>query len=1341
MRGFSYQILTSIREWIGLADDQALFLEGAEDLDIVEEDAATAIQVKDTFGSGNITLRTPGVVAAIGHYWDHRTRNRGRRVSFRYLTTSGVGQESGGPFGQDRKGIELWQQLKIDPDAPSRTQPIARLKDFLLAESRLPPALLEFLRTATDDQVLEDLVVPIEFVTAAPSSSDLIQSIKRELILHGHRRGIDALTSENVIGALHAEAWSVATKESDRALDRASFLRLFDQHTRVSVPSTTVQMLLAKAAGAISHEPFATVVERTVVVADPPPLPLRYYSRSIVLDAIAAATHRTVIVLYGATGTGKTTAAAAYCANNRANWGWIDLRGCDAQTVATRLSIARSQAERSREPLSLVVDDLDSGEDPRRYEGPIGRLVATQRRCGAALILTAAHDLPPRLCQVLDIQAQDIIRMRSFDRKEISDFLAQRGCETEWCEALAAIIELTTQGHPQLVHARVAALESAGFPRPSATDVVQTPSDVLDVQAEARRLIAQLQPSSRELTYRLSLTVSLMDRERIMAIATISPSVDEPGNAVDRLVGPWIEIVSPHIFRISPLIKSAGQQVNGSAWAREMHGLIAQAFLARRRLNPGDVSAVLLHALAAGQGDLIATLSFGLLKASKEAWRAIADMTSWFTLVATQAGTDFPIQSRGGLLLVRMMQYRIAASGDDLEAARSIVMRFDEEFAQSSTDKSVRLSRFIFLNDVVLQGLKHTIDESVALCSQYISLADQMADILASAEAEGRTDQYVHPEEPRDYASIVGWALAARIADTEDLQDAVRSLDTVPTDHARRMLLAFGNDESTSRILLDQVWLVEHRREPPDWMRFHALLQSVLSLARRLDVLGLARAAAKLIVRVADEDLGEPDRALNLADELARELGEFPALVDARARILSRRGEDREALALWTKALPEWQTEADDFAPSYSHRDAALAAARLEQWAEAARFLGEGAKRASSSHQDAFRAGLLVDAGFAHWKAGDNPAAVESFAAGLGILDQLQDRAAIEPVRSVQRRASHTLMWVSVIAEGRSPGQFVEPPAAFCSNLEPLVEPIPTLPPIDFVIEHLLHFELSATGGDTYWRQYDTRLRNSPYSVVLVSHSELNIRRCLATLDMTGLMSAAIDLAESLGLAQHHLAEGRGPAEPLLHKTRAELTAQQVEMVRMQLFLGVHALAARGTLGRAPLAEWRETASERGVEASLATFLDNSDALFHSRRGSAWAIFSRPPSGQWWCRGLAALSLSVADDTRPLEMIWCHGELVSYLTQTLSLSSLDNPLRDIIVNDLERIVTQSWRRLVERPFLLRSPLTSVPAIEAAMQSSATGWNKARMVLQAALHAVSISSESSARMAIEAMPEI
>lgn len=75
MRGYSYQILSSVLVWMGLADDQVLFLEGAEDFDVLQGQDALAVQIKDTAGSGNITLRTPSVISAIEHYWDHRQRN------------------------------------------------------------------------------------------------------------------------------------------------------------------------------------------------------------------------------------------------------------------------------------------------------------------------------------------------------------------------------------------------------------------------------------------------------------------------------------------------------------------------------------------------------------------------------------------------------------------------------------------------------------------------------------------------------------------------------------------------------------------------------------------------------------------------------------------------------------------------------------------------------------------------------------------------------------------------------------------------------------------------------------------------------------------------------------------------------------------------------------------------------------------------------------------------------------------------------------------------------------------------------------------------------------------
>ena len=217
-------------------------------------------------------------------------------------------------------------------------------------------------------------------------------------------------------------------------------------------------------------------------------------------------------------------------------------------------------------------------------------------------------------------------------------------------------------------------------------------------------------------------------------------------------------------------------------------------------------------------------------------------------------------------------------------------------------------------------------------------------------------------------------------------------------------------------------------------------------------------------------------------------------------------------------------------------------------------------------------------------------------------------------MRSVQRRAGHTLMWIATITEGRSPGEFGEPPAACCSNLKPLPEPIPSLPPLDFVVEYLVRFEMSAAVGDACWRRYDAMLRNSPYPAIRGTQSDVNIRRCLTSLDVAGLMAAAVDLVEAFILVQHHKAEGRGPAEPLSAEAHADINDQHLEMVRMHLLFSVLALAARGTLDRVPWRDWREAARARGVETSLATFLDTADALFTSRSANAWAIFLHPPA-------------------------------------------------------------------------------------------------------------------------------
>jgi hypothetical protein len=64
LKGYAYQIWHSVYRWITLGKDDVLYLEGAEDLDVLGPEKAEAIQVKDTKRSGSITLRSQDVLEA-----------------------------------------------------------------------------------------------------------------------------------------------------------------------------------------------------------------------------------------------------------------------------------------------------------------------------------------------------------------------------------------------------------------------------------------------------------------------------------------------------------------------------------------------------------------------------------------------------------------------------------------------------------------------------------------------------------------------------------------------------------------------------------------------------------------------------------------------------------------------------------------------------------------------------------------------------------------------------------------------------------------------------------------------------------------------------------------------------------------------------------------------------------------------------------------------------------------------------------------------------------------------------------------------------------------------------
>jgi hypothetical protein len=140
IRGYVYQAYQSVLAWMRLEKDEVLFLEGAEDFDVHSADGVIVTQVKDTAGSGTLTLRSGDVIAAINNFWRHQQNNSDKTVSLRFLTTALPGREKGAEFGGFSTGIEYWSAAKRD--ASLSLEP---LRSFLLSLN-LEPSLADFLR-------------------------------------------------------------------------------------------------------------------------------------------------------------------------------------------------------------------------------------------------------------------------------------------------------------------------------------------------------------------------------------------------------------------------------------------------------------------------------------------------------------------------------------------------------------------------------------------------------------------------------------------------------------------------------------------------------------------------------------------------------------------------------------------------------------------------------------------------------------------------------------------------------------------------------------------------------------------------------------------------------------------------------------------------------------------------------------------------------------------------------------------------------------------------------------------------------------------------------------------
>ena len=1320
MRGYSYQILCSLRTWVTLPSDHLLYLEGAEDFDVIAPGDTITTQVRHSRMT-RVTLRSPGIRQALDNFWSHCQRNPGRNLYFHYLTTSTPSVEQGAPFGPKVSGIMLWRRLREDKTfrGRARAKAIDTLRAFLVEYCVESSQFKEFLNQCCRADFETKIIQRVFWDTDSPDSQAIYQDIQSHLVALGLSRQVPVEDCESVVDALYHEAWKVATKDNNRHLDKESLIRIFDQATRISVPKSLLMALVGRV---LPEEAKSSAV--TAIISDQraigplPPLPSNYFERRVLVDrTMDAVARNTLAILQGSTGMGKTSLSIAFAQRHQQSWGWLSLRGTDTHSALRRLATVREEIRFGHVPLHIILDDVDTIEESRAYEPYVTGIVEAQRKRNGKLILCVAQEPSSRLGQALGLTSDQVLRIPVFSRSEIDLFLLAFGCNhdklrTTW----ARIIELTTRGHPQLVHARVAFLASRSFPVPGPQDLLETSADIEDVHTEARRLISSLDVSQRELMYRLSLTACPLRRDQIIAIGSTTPSIEEPGTAFDRLIGPWIEHLGDGLYRSSPIAGHVGRSVNGPDWVQSTHCNIATALLGSKTLTPLEVSEIYLHALTGKNEFAFARLSFSLVSESDETWHLMSDHLSWLVPIGLDGGGLELIERRENIFLLRLLQLNIASRIGANELP-GIIERALDEFPYDEAASEKDLARFVLLGQVLLHRPEALqMSKLLELIPSYIAEVDRLQKLIDFPQSTELAAMLRGPSGKMDPATIAGMSVVQRIKSLERLSELLVGIENWEKNTVQRTFWMVGQDEMISSALMNQVWLDEYQTTEPDWTRFVGVTERLYRFAVNHELIQLAVAAAKMVSRVMDENQELSEQSLRRAEQFALELGDRPSLQDGRARILTHMGRDGEALELWKAALPQWNAGNIDVNVGIGFREAAMAAGRLGLWETAEALFCDGAKRLEDESVRSFRVGMTVDKGFASWKSGDNQRALDCFKGGLEELEAMQSEVDSDPVYSLQKRIGHTGMWVSSQAAGRSvPEDYSEPTPGLCSDLEPLKREKNRGTPLDYIVASFVDFEEICKLGDALFVRYADRGAGSEHVAVRVSFLERAFRWRLEKAESDGLLEGIVGLGRCLVETREQMSREAGKSKEIIACDKElRLDSAEFELVQVYMLIGMFSFVANGKVTEGLVLSWRKEAERLNVKQGLEDWVDLVEGLFVTGRIDAEEC-TKVRDGSWIKQCLASLCWASGDEIDPSSLIGCHGLWLSYFERL--------PKRNLVAQDVAKLVSQSWGRCTAQPFLLRSPRVTVPALRSAIAAPVDGWEKVTLILRAALDTV------------------
>lgn len=1034
IRGYVYQAYQSVLAWMRLKEEDVLYLEAAEDFDIHEIDSVIVTGIKDTAGSGSITLRSSDVVEAINNYWRHKQLNPDRTIRFRFLTTAKPGQEKGTTFGVVGKGIDYWtlaarnEQVAVEP-----------IKAFLL-DLALDEPLKAFLRTCDDRSLRRDLILGIQWDTGSKPKDGLIADIEERLINHGDRKSIDSYHSQKALDTLLRRIADLLSSQGNRRLTYAEFCVAFDKATMELMPKGEAAALrsITSQLHPLAKTSILTALQQAPRILDKPlPLVQGAVPRDeLVAKYAAILRHHGAIILRGSTGLGKTSLARMVTDQLGGEWAWACFRGREPAQIADLLSRAAFEIKTHELTSQIVLDDLDIGA-VAKFERELLALVFSIVNIGGFVVITGPSLCPPDLLNKLWLPPECDQAVPYLNERDVAAIAMLHGLEdNQKLQKWSNVIWLTTQGHPQLVHARIRNLQSKNWPPVEDMTWLQREDLQPEMDASRRRLSGEI-PSdgARSLAYRLSLIVEHFSRKTALNLAQLPPPISFAGESFDLLVGPWIEKIGEDSYRVSPLLLHQGKEVLTLVETNAVHEKIALEILGRKSLSPSDVGTVLSHALIARSTQALIQITHAIMTAKSEAWRAIGDTVFWFSAIALEPGQQIFGENLFIDFMLRLSQFRVAAANKQIDKAHAIMDRTCEILAMQKEEVAIANTAMAYLTFLLAIEIPIPPRRSVAMLSRLIDISktkDDFGDMLRQfldkdtlSLSSGLTP-----------AQTLFTFEAARITGLKDLKELLEALNDLESEKRSYLLAAIEtSDVVGADLLVVSAWWGDASRDQLDIGKAISILRFAVEVGQTRQAPKLVRAAYVAMSVIHDEYGNAPDEALSVLDEAEEVVEKNDArLLNQRAKVLFRLSRDREALELFERALESGALL--NVEQMFAARSGGIAAARTGDWSRAEHLFFIGSRVAVQAEgMTRMAVGLLADAAFARWKQGKD---IESLTLYSDVLKKLESIPIDNNLKNRYLHAviCHSLLWIGHTDDADG-NKIAEPMPGVCSNQEP----------------------------------------------------------------------------------------------------------------------------------------------------------------------------------------------------------------------------------------------------------------------------------------------------------------